>query len=56
MNKKIVTVDCQASKQVRMPMKPLKERCEEMGAIPLTQFEKELWDAFNEGYRNISVH
>ena len=56
MNKKIVTVDCQASKQVRMPMKPLKERCEEMGAIPLTQFEKEFWDAFNEGYRNISVH
>lgn len=38
MNKKIVTVDCQASKQVRMPMKPLKERCKEMGAIPHSKF------------------
>ena len=56
MNKKIVTVDCQASKQVRNPMKPLKERCKEMGAIPLSQFEKEFWDAFNEGYRKHGKH
>ena len=56
MNKKIVTVDCQASKQVRNPMKPLKERCKEMGAIPLSQFEKEFWDAFNKGYRKHGKH
>lgn len=33
------------------PKKSLKERCEEMGAIPLSQFEKEFWEAFYEGYR-----
>lgn len=31
--------------------KSFKERCKECGAIPLSQFEKEVMDAINEGYR-----
>lgn len=37
------------------PKKYLKEKCKEMGAISLSQFEKEFWDAFNEVYRKYGV-
>ena len=42
--------------EARKPKKSLKERCKEMGAIPLKQFEKEFWDAFEAGYRKHGKH
>lgn len=39
--------------EARKPQKSLKERCKEMGAIPLKQFEKEFWDAFEAGIGNM---
>lgn len=51
MNKKQETSNSQKMNVVRKPNKSLKERCKELGAIPLSQFEKEFWEAFNRGYK-----
>lgn len=56
MDKKQEASNPEEMNEARRPKKSLKQRCKEMGAIPLSQFEKEFWDAFNEGYRKHGKH
>lgn len=51
MDKKQQDYNSKKRTETHKPQKSLKERCEEIGAIPLEQFEKEFWEAFYEGYR-----
>lgn len=51
MDKKQQDYNSKKRTETHKPQKSLKERCEEIGAIPLEQFEKEFWESFYEGYR-----
>ena len=56
MDKKQKMSNSQEINEVRKPKRTFAQACKETRAIPLFQFEKELWDAFNEGYRKHGKH
>ena len=42
--------------EARKPKRTFDQACRECNAIPLKQFEKEFWDAFEAGYRKHGKH
>lgn len=51
MDKEKMTSDKQETAESLTHKESFAERCKECGAIPLSQFEKEVSDAINEGYK-----
>ena len=42
--------------EARKPKRTFDQACRECNAIPLKQFEKEFWNAFEAGYRKHGKH
>lgn len=56
MDKKQETSNAQEMNEASKPKRTFAQACKECNAIPLSQFEKEVSDAINEGYKNHGKH
>lgn len=47
--------NCQEMNEARKPKRTFEQACRECNAVPLEEFEKEFWEAFEEEYRKHGI-